>query len=40
LSSTGARTRQALLAHPRYYEYRAELLGFLEEYEHAPSVAA
>jgi nitrate/nitrite transport system ATP-binding protein len=34
------RTRQALLAHPRYYEYRAELLGFLEEYEHAPSVAA
>jgi nitrate/nitrite transport system ATP-binding protein len=34
------RSRQALLAHPRYYEYRAELLGFLEEYEHAPSVAA
>jgi nitrate/nitrite transport system ATP-binding protein len=34
------RTRQALLAHPRYYEYRAELLGFLEAYEHAPSVAA
>jgi nitrate/nitrite transport system ATP-binding protein len=34
------RSRQALLAHPRYYEYRAELLGFLEEYEHAPSAAA
>jgi nitrate/nitrite transport system ATP-binding protein len=34
------RSRQALLTHPRYYEYRAELLGFLEEYEHAPSAAA
>ena len=34
------RSRQALLAHPRYYEYRAELLGFLEEHEHAPSEAA
>jgi nitrate/nitrite transport system ATP-binding protein len=28
------RTRKALLDHPRYYEYRAELLTFLEEYEH------
>jgi nitrate/nitrite transport system ATP-binding protein len=34
------RTRRALLEHPRYYEYRSELLGFLEEYEHAPTVAA
>jgi len=28
------RTRRALLEHARYYEYRQELLGFLEEYEH------
>ena len=28
------RTRKALLEHPRYYEYREELLTFLEEYEH------
>jgi nitrate/nitrite transport system ATP-binding protein len=28
------RTRTALLDHPRYYEYREELLGFLEAYEH------
>ncbi|MGE3644548.1 MAG: ABC transporter ATP-binding protein [Beijerinckiaceae bacterium] len=28
------RTRKALLEHPRYYEYRKELLDFLEEYEH------
>lgn len=28
------RTRRALLDHPRYYEYRLELLGFLQEYEH------
>jgi nitrate/nitrite transport system ATP-binding protein len=34
------RTRRALLDHPRYYEYRNELLTFLEEYEHAPSAAA
>ncbi|MEW6777440.1 MAG: nitrate ABC transporter ATP-binding protein [Bdellovibrionota bacterium] len=27
------RTRQALLEHPSYYDYRAELLAFLEEYE-------
>jgi nitrate/nitrite transport system ATP-binding protein len=34
------RTRRALLEHPRYYEYRSELLTFLKEYEHAPSAAA
>jgi nitrate/nitrite transport system ATP-binding protein len=28
------RTRRALLEHPRYYDYRQELLGFLEEFEH------
>ena len=28
------RTRRALLEHPRYYEYRQELLSFLEEFEH------
>ncbi|MFT6450953.1 MAG: nitrate/nitrite transport system ATP-binding protein [Halocynthiibacter sp.] len=28
------RTRKALLEHPDYYEYRAEVLQFLEEYEH------
>ena len=28
------RTRRALLEHPRYYEYRQELLDFLDEYEH------
>jgi nitrate/nitrite transport system ATP-binding protein len=28
------RTRQALLAHPRYYEYRESILGFLDEFEH------
>ena len=28
------RTRKALLEHPDYYRYRAEVLGFLEEYEH------
>jgi nitrate/nitrite transport system ATP-binding protein len=28
------RTRRALLEHPRYYEYRQELLAFLEEFEH------
>lgn len=27
------RSRRALLEHPRYYEYRQELLDFLEEYE-------
>ncbi len=34
------RSRRALLEHPRYYEYRGELLSFLEEYEHAPSAVA
>lgn len=28
------RTRQGLLAHPRYYEYREAILGFLDEFEH------
>jgi nitrate/nitrite transport system ATP-binding protein len=28
------RTRQALLDHPRYYEYREAILGFLDEFEH------
>ncbi len=28
------RTRRALLDHPDYYAYRAEVLAFLEEYEH------
>ncbi len=28
------RTRKALLEHPRYYEYREQVLAFLEEYEH------
>jgi len=28
------RSRQALLTHPRYYEYREAILGFLEEFEH------
>ncbi len=35
------RTRQALLDHPRYYEYREELLNFLEGGHHsAPQKAA
>lgn len=39
------RTRKALLEHPDYYAYRAEVLDFLEEYEHGakpkkPAVAA
>ncbi|MGX9355088.1 ABC transporter ATP-binding protein [Roseobacteraceae bacterium S113] len=28
------RTRKALLEHPDYYEYRQQVLDFLEEYEH------
>jgi len=28
------RTRKALLEHPDYYTYRAEVLQFLEDYEH------
>ncbi len=31
------RTRKALLDHPDYWTYRAEILGFLEEYEHGRS---
>jgi nitrate/nitrite transport system ATP-binding protein len=31
------RTRRALLEHPRYYEYRQELLTFLAEFEHGAS---
>jgi len=34
------RSRRDLLEHPRYYEYRNELLQFLEEYEHTSPVAA
>ncbi len=42
------RTRKTLLEHPDYYNYRAEILNFLEEYEHGakpnsqpkPAVAA
>jgi nitrate/nitrite transport system ATP-binding protein len=34
------RTRRALLEHSRYYEYREELLGFLEEFDHAPQAVA
>ena len=38
------RTRRALLEHPRYWEYREEILSFLEDYEHGahkkPSAAA
>jgi nitrate/nitrite transport system ATP-binding protein len=28
------RMRRGLLDHPRYYQYREELLSFLDEYEH------
>lgn len=31
------RTRRALIDHPDYYRYRAEVLSFLEEYEHGRS---
>jgi nitrate/nitrite transport system ATP-binding protein len=34
------RTRRALLDHPRYYQYRNELLTFLREYEHGAVAAA
>ncbi|MBV1865736.1 MAG: ABC transporter ATP-binding protein [Rhodobacteraceae bacterium] len=33
------RTRKALLEHPDYYRYRAEVLQFLEDYEHGDPVA-
>ncbi len=32
------RTRRLLLDHPRYYEYRHELLSFLDEFEHGAVV--
>jgi nitrate/nitrite transport system ATP-binding protein len=34
------RTRKALLEHPRYYQYREELIGFLEEHAHGKATAA
>jgi len=34
------RTRKALLDHARYYDYREELLTFLEEHEHQRAVRA
>ena len=34
------RTRRSLLEHPRYYEYRQELLTFLEDYEHGAGARA
>jgi nitrate/nitrite transport system ATP-binding protein len=34
------RSRQALLDHSRYYEYRGELLSFLAEYEHGNQAVA
>jgi len=30
------RTRKALIEHPKYYEYREELMTFLAEHEHNP----
>ena len=34
------RSRRALLDHPDYYSYRAEVLGFLQEYEHGATAKA
>ena len=34
------RTRRALLDHADYYHYRAEVLAFLEEYDHGPKKKA
>ena len=34
------RTRRALLEHQRYYEYREQVLGFLDEYEHGAHAKA
>ena len=34
------RLRRTMLEHPRYYEYRNELLQFLEEFEHGASAPA
>jgi nitrate/nitrite transport system ATP-binding protein len=33
------RTRKALLEHPKYYEYREELMTFLEEHERQRAIA-
>ena len=34
------RDRKALLEHPRFYQYRQEVLHFLAEYDHGPHVEA
>jgi nitrate/nitrite transport system ATP-binding protein len=34
------RDRKALLDHPKFYEYRQEVLRFLAEYDHGPSAKA
>jgi nitrate/nitrite transport system ATP-binding protein len=34
------RTRKALLEHPKYYEYREELMTFLEKYERGRDIVA
>ena len=34
------RNRRALLDHPDYYHYRAEVLAFLDEYDHGPKKKA
>jgi nitrate/nitrite transport system ATP-binding protein len=34
------RDRKALLDHPRFYEYRQEVLHFLAEYDHGPAAQA
>jgi nitrate/nitrite transport system ATP-binding protein len=34
------RTRRSLLEHPLYYDYRQELLTFLEDYEHGAGARA
>jgi nitrate/nitrite transport system ATP-binding protein len=33
------RTRKALLEHPKYYDYREELMTFLEEHERQKAIA-
>ncbi|MEO0062648.1 MAG: hypothetical protein RLZZ08_1208 [Pseudomonadota bacterium] len=34
------RDRKALLDHPRFYEYRQEVLHFLAQYDHGPAIKA
>ena len=34
------RDRKALLEHPKFYEYRQEVLHFLAEYDHGPAAKA